>query len=159
MHPGLFLAEPIPIFPTPPSPITRRSSRRARPQSRRKRGPLHALNQCGGATRTLSPKTATSSATMDSSFRAASKSSLRGIPGLNDATGSEQDPIRWRYTIYKLRDGYASRRSSRSWPRTYDRHRCDPVQPRWARLETGLILRHHVASSYRRSLRLIQTFW
>ncbi len=50
MPPVLFLAEPMPILPTVPLPITRRSSRWARPQSSRKRRPLHALSRCVGVT-------------------------------------------------------------------------------------------------------------
>src|SRR6266481_1313363 len=41
---------------------------------------------------------------------------------LRGATGSEQGPIRWRDTIYKLRDGDASR-CKESRLRTYYRYR------------------------------------
>jgi hypothetical protein len=47
---------------------------------------------------------------------------------LRDATGSEQDLIRWRDTIYKLRNGHARRRWNESCLRTHHRLRCDLVQ-------------------------------
>jgi hypothetical protein len=47
---------------------------------------------------------------------------------LRDATGSEQDLIPCRDTIYKLRNGRARRRWNESWLRTHHRLRCDLVQ-------------------------------